>query len=86
MVKTTLISYIYLICLSKFPNSKLDSLDLLEQLAVHCDDEIILDRLVPYTVRMVHDEFPQVRARALKVLTKALSGIKKLPRRYDRPI
>jgi phosphoinositide-3-kinase regulatory subunit 4 len=64
----------------QFSSSKLDALELLQQLADRASDECILDRLVPFMVRMVHDDYPCVKATALRVLTHTLACIHTLPR------
>jgi hypothetical protein len=49
---------------------KLRALELLLALGIHTDDDLVLDRMLPYIVALFQDEAPHVRARAVIVLTQ----------------
>ncbi|XP_012255655.2 phosphoinositide 3-kinase regulatory subunit 4 isoform X2 [Athalia rosae] len=59
--------------------SKLQSLDILLELAAHTSDETILDRILPYIFHLVHDPAPRVRVSAIHTLTKCLYLVKSIP-------
>ena len=60
--------------------SKLTVLELLLKIAWHVNDEIILERLLPYMLFLVNDPLPQVRAQALKILSHCLQLVRSVPR------
>ncbi|CAH1773990.1 unnamed protein product [Owenia fusiformis] len=60
-------------------SSKLDALDVLKQLSEYLPPVIIMDRLVPYMLHLIQDQYPRVRAAALRTITQCLANIKTLP-------
>lgn len=59
--------------------SKLQSLEILLELAENTSDETILDRILPYIFHLVHDPAPRVRVTAIHTLTKCLYLVKSIP-------
>ncbi|XP_074107920.1 vacuolar protein sorting 15 isoform X2 [Cotesia typhae] len=59
--------------------SKLQSLEILLELAENASDETILDRILPYIFHLVHDPAPRVRVSAIHTLTKCLYLVKSIP-------
>ncbi|XP_015117187.1 phosphoinositide 3-kinase regulatory subunit 4 [Diachasma alloeum] len=59
--------------------SKLQSLEILLELAENTSDETILDRILPYIFHLVHDPAPRVRVSAIHTLTKCLYLVKTIP-------
>ncbi|XP_057339748.1 phosphoinositide 3-kinase regulatory subunit 4 isoform X1 [Microplitis mediator] len=59
--------------------SKLQSLEILLELAENTSDETILDRILPYIFHLVHDPAPRVRVSAIHTLTKCLYLVKSIP-------
>ncbi|XP_053989741.1 phosphoinositide 3-kinase regulatory subunit 4 isoform X3 [Hylaeus volcanicus] len=59
--------------------SKLQSLEILLELAENTSDETILDRILPYIFHLVHDPAPRVRVSAMHTLTKCLHLVKSIP-------
>lgn len=59
--------------------SKLQSLDILLELAANTSDDTILDRILPYIFHLVHDPAPRVRVSAIHTLTKCLYLVKSIP-------
>ncbi|XP_043489067.1 phosphoinositide 3-kinase regulatory subunit 4 isoform X2 [Polistes fuscatus] len=59
--------------------SKLQSLEILLELAEHTSDETILDRILPYIFYLVHDPAPRVRVSAIHTLTKCLHLVRSIP-------
>ncbi|XP_033341541.2 vacuolar protein sorting 15 [Megalopta genalis] len=59
--------------------SKLQSLEILLELAENTSDETILDRILPYIFHLVHDPAPRVRVSAIHILTKCLHLVKSIP-------
>ncbi|XP_033210037.1 phosphoinositide 3-kinase regulatory subunit 4 isoform X2 [Belonocnema kinseyi] len=59
--------------------SKLQSLEVLLELAENTSDETILDRILPYIFQLVHDPAPRVRVSAIHTLTKCLYLVKSIP-------
>ncbi|OAD59023.1 Phosphoinositide 3-kinase regulatory subunit 4 [Eufriesea mexicana] len=59
--------------------SKLQSLEILLELAENTSDETILDRILPYIFHLVHDPAPRVRVSAIHTLTKCLHLVKSIP-------
>ncbi|XP_044003488.1 phosphoinositide 3-kinase regulatory subunit 4 isoform X2 [Aphidius gifuensis] len=59
--------------------SKLQSLEILLELAENTSDETILDRILPYIFHLVHDPAPRVRVSAIYTLTKCLYLVKTIP-------
>ncbi|XP_058797917.1 phosphoinositide 3-kinase regulatory subunit 4 isoform X2 [Phymastichus coffea] len=60
-------------------DTKLQSLEILLELAENTSDETILDRLLPYIFHLVHDPAPRVRVLAIHTLTKCLQMVKTIP-------
>lgn len=56
------------------PSSKVHALDVLLALAPHLTDEAKLDRMVPYIVDLLHDEFAIVRLAAVRTLIQTVRG------------
>ncbi|XP_039281879.1 phosphoinositide 3-kinase regulatory subunit 4 isoform X2 [Nilaparvata lugens] len=56
-----------------FSSSKLQSLEVLFEIAKYLPAEIILDRIIPYIFHLVHDTLPRVQVVALHTLTRCLS-------------
>jgi phosphoinositide-3-kinase, regulatory subunit 4 len=69
--------FLSLICASirntLYPSSRLYALDLLLAIGEHLTDEIRLDRLAPYMIALLGDEFGLVRAGTMKALTQLVS-------------
>jgi phosphoinositide-3-kinase regulatory subunit 4 len=61
------------------PSSKLVALQLMSRLGKFSSDEARLQRIVPVTVSLLHDQDPLVRASAIQVLAKAVSTIESFP-------
>ncbi|KAJ8665411.1 hypothetical protein QAD02_007073 [Eretmocerus hayati] len=59
--------------------SKLESLEVLLELAENVSDETILDRILPYVFHLVNDTTPRVRVWAIHTLTKCLDLVKVVP-------
>ncbi|XP_015597151.1 phosphoinositide 3-kinase regulatory subunit 4 isoform X2 [Cephus cinctus] len=59
--------------------SKLQSLEILLELAENTSDETILDRILPYIFHLVHDPAPRVRVSAIHTLTKCLYLVRSIP-------
>ncbi|XP_046835084.1 phosphoinositide 3-kinase regulatory subunit 4 isoform X1 [Vespa crabro] len=59
--------------------SKLQSLEIMLELAENTSDETILDRILPYIFHLVHDPAPRVRVSAIHTLTKCLHLVKSIP-------
>ncbi|XP_051157774.1 phosphoinositide 3-kinase regulatory subunit 4 isoform X2 [Leptopilina boulardi] len=59
--------------------SKLQSLEILLELAKNTSDETILDRILPYIFQLVHDPASRVRVSAIHTLTKCLYLVKSIP-------
>ncbi|XP_033097119.1 phosphoinositide 3-kinase regulatory subunit 4-like [Anneissia japonica] len=64
----------------KFCISKLAALDMLFTIAQHLSNEVILDRVIPYILYFVEDEYARVRAAAVKTLTDTVALVKSVPR------
>ena len=62
-----------------WPRCKLMAISLMARLAWLCDDEIRLERLVPYIVSVLNDSVGLVRAHALYALTSIVSQVWKFP-------
>ncbi|KAL1124299.1 hypothetical protein AAG570_002067 [Ranatra chinensis] len=62
-----------------FSNSKLQCLEILLELTSFTTAETVLDRILPYIMFFIQDQFPRVRVCALHTLTKALSYVKTVP-------
>ncbi|XP_066593358.1 phosphoinositide 3-kinase regulatory subunit 4 isoform X2 [Prorops nasuta] len=62
-----------------YSQSKLQSLEILLELAENTSDETILDRILPYIFHLVHDTYPRVRVSAIHTLTKCLYLVKSIP-------
>lgn len=54
------------------PSTKLVSLQLLERLGTYSSDETKLQRIVPTSISLLHDQDPLVRASAVQVMTSTL--------------
>ncbi|KAJ9580221.1 hypothetical protein L9F63_004121 [Diploptera punctata] len=59
--------------------SKLHCLDMLLELSECLASEIILDRILPYCLHLIHDSFPRVRVRAIHTVTRCLELVKTVP-------
>ncbi|XP_011497042.1 PREDICTED: phosphoinositide 3-kinase regulatory subunit 4 [Ceratosolen solmsi marchali] len=59
--------------------SKLQSLEILLELADNTFEETILDRILPFIFHLVHDPSPRVRVSAIHTLTKCLYLVKTIP-------
>ncbi|XP_046850772.1 phosphoinositide 3-kinase regulatory subunit 4-like isoform X2 [Xenia sp. Carnegie-2017] len=60
-------------------HSKLKCLELLLQLAENSNDELIIERVVPYVLYLIGDSAARVRARAIWTLTQILQLVEILP-------
>lgn len=60
--------------------SKLQSLEIMYELALHINSDMILDRLVPYIMLLCRDQWSRVRATAIHTLSNCLALVKKVPR------
>ncbi|XP_061162546.1 phosphoinositide 3-kinase regulatory subunit 4-like [Saccostrea echinata] len=63
-----------------FCNSKLMALQLLLDTSKLVTTDIILDRIIPYMLSFVNDQFPQVRAEVIRVVTQCLVDVDSIPR------
>lgn len=63
-----------------FCNNKILALQLLLDFSKYLTTDVILDRIVPYMLYFVNDQFPRVRAELLRVITQCLKDIKSVPR------
>ncbi|KAK9879938.1 hypothetical protein WA026_008448 [Henosepilachna vigintioctopunctata] len=61
-------------------SSKLYSLEIVLELAMHANDETILDRILPYIMFLAHDSTVRVKIVAINTITKCLGFVKKVPR------
>lgn len=64
----------------RYSDTKLTALQLMMSLSRHVTADIVLDRLVPYMLLLVGDEFPRVRCEAIRTLTQCLSRIRNVPK------
>ncbi|CAF0798186.1 unnamed protein product [Adineta steineri] len=62
----------------KHLHSRLVALELLRLMIPLVDDQIILDRILPYVNAMLHDSFHRVRADAIRTLVFAISSVKNI--------
>lgn len=62
-----------------FAVSKIDTLEILVELAAHTTSEVLLDRILPYIMYLIRDPYPRVRVCAIYSLTKILSFLKSVP-------
>ncbi|XP_014273976.1 phosphoinositide 3-kinase regulatory subunit 4 [Halyomorpha halys] len=62
-----------------FAVSKIDTLEILVELAAHTTSEVLLDRILPYVMYLIRDPYPRVRVCAIYSLTKILSYLKVVP-------
>jgi phosphoinositide-3-kinase regulatory subunit 4 len=65
---------------AQFAASKLQALDMLKTIAQYVTDECILERIVPFLHLLVRDNWPSVRAEAIRTLSICLSIIRTVPR------
>jgi phosphoinositide-3-kinase regulatory subunit 4 len=61
------------------PASKLVALQLMERIGNYSSDEARLQRIVPVTVSLLHDQDPLVRAAAVQALTSTVSTVDSFP-------
>lgn len=59
-------------------SSKLYTLDILLELALHANNETILDRILPYIVILANDPTPRVKISAMNTITKCLGFVKRI--------
>lgn len=62
----------------KHLHSGLVALELLRLMIPLVDDQIILDRILPYVNFMLHDKFHRIRADAIRTLVFAISSVKEI--------
>ncbi|CAF3347839.1 unnamed protein product [Rotaria sp. Silwood1] len=62
----------------KHLHSRLVALELLRLMIPLVDDQIILDRILPYVNAMLHDDYHRVRADAIRTLVFAISSVKNI--------
>ncbi|CAN0372925.1 unnamed protein product, partial [Discosporangium mesarthrocarpum] len=63
----------------RYPRSRVLALNLLVAFGRCCNDEARLQRLVPYTLTLLDDAVPTVRATALRSLRALLSMVTSFP-------
>ncbi|XP_013397860.1 phosphoinositide 3-kinase regulatory subunit 4 [Lingula anatina] len=63
-------------------SSKLTALEIMLSLSKYVTSDVILDRLVPYMLLLVNDQFARVRAETVRVLTHSLDHVRSVPRRF----
>eukprot|EP00741_Cyanophora_paradoxa_P011464 tig00020560_g11075.t1 len=63
----------------RLPESKLRALDLMLQISPAVEDEVRLQRLVPFAATALTDAAPRVRAAALRTLTALLGAVGAVP-------
>lgn len=63
-----------------FTSSKLDALEVLGCVSYYVPDEVILDRILPYTFYLLQDREARVRVGALNTLTQCLTLVSSVPR------
>ncbi|CAK4717138.1 hypothetical protein LEN26_006490 [Aphanomyces euteiches] len=61
------------------PQSKLTGLQLISRLGAHADDEVRLQRLLPYVMEVLDDANAAVRAAAIRCMTSLVSLVTLLP-------
>ncbi|RHZ10140.1 hypothetical protein DYB31_001080, partial [Aphanomyces astaci] len=61
------------------PQSKLTGLQLISRLGAHADDEVRLQRLIPYVMEVLDDANAAVRAAAIRCITSLVSVVTVLP-------
>ncbi|KAF0698480.1 Aste57867_10903 [Aphanomyces stellatus] len=61
------------------PQSKLTGLQLISRLGAHADDEVRLQRLIPYVMEVLDDANAAVRAAAIRCITSLVSLVTLLP-------
>lgn len=64
----------------KHCSAKLQALEVLAEMAPFLAPEIILDRLLPYMLFLLNDQYPRVRVAAIEKLTYCLTLVKHIPR------
>mmetsp|Transcript_4856 Transcript_4856/g.17598 ORF Transcript_4856/g.17598 Transcript_4856/m.17598 type:complete len:1806 (+) Transcript_4856:266-5683(+) len=81
--KQGLVLLVSLICVSlrntRHSTSKLRALSMLRQLARHCDDNVRLQRLLPYAVSVASDPCAYVRAAALRTVVASAQQVVEFP-------
>ncbi len=60
-------------------NTRLTALWLLQRFAMFCDDDVRLQRVVPFLVAMFRDRFALIRAAAIRGVTQVLRTVESLP-------
>ena len=77
---TSLLIYLQLILSTmrnvQRPSAKLVGLQLLQRLGQYSSDDTKLERIVPTTISLLHDQDPLVRASTVQVMTSTLSTIR----------
>ncbi|KAI0213059.1 Phosphoinositide 3-kinase regulatory subunit 4 [Lamellibrachia satsuma] len=63
----------------QYCSSKLLALEVLLTFSCYVTADIILDRIIPYTLCLLDDKFPRVRAEAIHTITHCLKSVKSLP-------
>ncbi|XP_023244916.1 phosphoinositide 3-kinase regulatory subunit 4 isoform X2 [Copidosoma floridanum] len=61
------------------PDSKIETLGILIQLAEKTSEETVLDRILPYILHLINDPSSRVRVQAIHTLTKCLTLVKNVP-------
>ncbi|XP_017771764.1 PREDICTED: phosphoinositide 3-kinase regulatory subunit 4 [Nicrophorus vespilloides] len=60
--------------------TKLQSLEIMQELATHTNDETILDRIIPFIMFLMLDVNSRVKVAAINTVTNCLKMVKKVPR------
>jgi phosphoinositide-3-kinase regulatory subunit 4 len=83
MSKSSLLVYLQLVLSTvrhvQRPATKLVALQLMDRVGKYSTDEARLQRIVPVTVSLLHDQDPLVRASAIQVLTSTISVVESFP-------
>jgi phosphoinositide-3-kinase regulatory subunit 4 len=83
MSKSSLLVYLQLVLSTvrhvQRPTTKLVALQLMDRVGKYSTDEARLQRIVPVTVSLLHDQDPLVRASAIQVLTSTISVVETFP-------
>lgn len=83
MSKSSLLVYLQLVLSTvrhvQRPATKLVALQLMDRVGKYSTDEARLQRIVPVTVSLLHDQDPLVRASAIQVLTSTISVVETFP-------
>jgi phosphoinositide-3-kinase regulatory subunit 4 len=83
MSESSLLIYLQLVLSTirhvQYPASKLVALQIIGRVASYSSDETRLQRIVPTTIALLHDQDPFCRASALQVLTSTISVVETFP-------